>query len=219
VRVPVRHGLEVAVGSDAVSYGGVRLCCGVYTAQQLADVMGFMLPTAAIVRAIHRAADVKIHAQPKDPNPGGGVGPWLDHQDRIARAIGAQRPRLLSTRGKSYTLGAHVVARPGHSPIYGWWSPSADPSGPAGEQVRMIQSPISGGGSVHGPHGGDQLAGLHFFDYSHQVDAVHPIAWFQGREVELARIYRETPELVSHMGNREDIPTRHPGVPFAGSGS
>ena len=223
VWVPVRGGLEVQVSADAVSYGGIRLCCSVYTAQQVADVLGGMLCTAAIVRAAHRACPIDLDARSNTfaTNPGGGVAAWLTQEDAIeaaAREKGWRPGQLLSTVGKDYVLGPYVLAKPNNSPIYGWKHRAAEMSGPPGEQVPMIQSPKSGGGSSHGPVGGAPDAGLWFFDYSHRVRLVHPRARLHGRDVELALVYADRSELVSHLGTVETIPTRHPSVPRAGGG-
>jgi hypothetical protein len=220
VWVPVRRGLEVQVSSDAVAYSGIRLCCSLYTAQQVADVLGVMLCTPAILRAAHRAARTVIPAQSSLflQNPGGNVAAWLRHQDAIMRAAKAQNwngADLISSVSKDYFLSEYVLMKPHNSPIYLWVHPQAELSGPPGEMVRAIQSPRSGGGSIHGPPGDD---GLRFFDYSHGVRVVNAIARLDGREVQLADIYRDRSDLVSHMGNVETIPTRHPEVPLASAG-
>ena len=218
-------GLEVAVTPDMVQIGGVRLCGSMVTAQHLADLFGALLPTAGIVQAFHKAAvdaagDAPLlnpypagHCLPNNQwcNPGGGIGPWLEHQDRIqfglesrtatASLITGAGP-LVDTTGKDYVLGPYVVENPTRCAIFGWYRTPLDHGKPTGIGTPT-QSPVDGGS------GGHELS---YFDYSHRIMLVHRRARLAGQVVDLARVYLERSQLVSRSGKPERIPNRHPAV-------
>lgn len=212
--VSMRGGLRVYVSGDQLSWKGIRIRASNRVAQLAADELGALLPTAAIVRATHQAAERQIDALPEAPNPGSSVSGWRRHEERIAAALApfgpAGRPhaRLTSSTGKDYVLRAGPV-RPDLLLFYGWRSPRMGQV-PWGIDYPepMIQDPQGGGGvgaAIDGGHG------IGFFDYSHGIRLVRRTAELDGQPIDLADVYRSTPELVSHLpGDKRPIPLRHP---------
>lgn len=213
-RIPVRGGLEVAVTSDDVKMGGVRVCCSQIAGQRIADAWGVMMITAGISDAIWKAATLRLGPFPLSApnvygvNPGGGVRYWLEEDDAIeARLVAAKakraaelgifgvlsdtRPDLVAGTSKDYTLTSRLIQRPDRLSIYGW---------------HLLD------GHVIQP---EELAHeLTFFDYSHRVRLVSRDCWLDGKLANLADIYQHRPELVTRIPGEPAPPIRHPGVPL-----
>jgi hypothetical protein len=212
IRIPVRGGLEVQVSGDAISFGGIRLCCSQRAAQWVADSLDALTPTTGISDAIWRAANVRLPPMTIDPDPGGAVRYWLQTQDRIQTSLSDFRvarlrrmgpsalllpPDLIADVGKDYVLVNRLIKEPTKCAIYGWRTL-------AGVALQNQQS----------PRGASLRHYLPFFDYSHAVRVVHRRAWLNGGEVDLAAIYSTLPELVITPGfDLAPPPIRHPAVP------
>ena len=212
--VTMRGGLTVYVTGDQLSWKGIRVRASNRIAQLAADELGALLPTAAIVRATHQAAERQIDALPEAPNPGASVAGWRRHEERIASALarygspGRPHARLTSSTGKDYVLRAGAV-RPDLLLFYGWRSAQMGQT-PWNVDFPepMIQDPQGGGGVGAAIDGGHAIG---YFDYSHGIRLVRRTAELDGQPIDLADVYRSTPELVSHLpGDKRPIPLRHP---------
>lgn len=208
-RIPVRGGLEVLVSSDAVKFGGVRVCCSQRGAQWIADWHNALTPTAGIIDATWRAATLKVApfvlSSPAmyGYDPGGEVRYWLEEQDGVEANIAAavrERGReldageLVASVSKDYVLDHRLLAQPTQCAIYGWQELNG----------IAIQAPKSGAALIHD---------LSFFDYSHGVRLAHRLAFIHGEPVDLAEVYRHRSELVVFVVGYPAPPIRHPAVP------
>ncbi|NUO51558.1 MAG: hypothetical protein HOV80_22100 [Polyangiaceae bacterium] len=207
-RIPVRGGLEVAVSSDNISSGAVRLVGPMAAAQHIADANDALIPTAGIVDAIYKARDAtappqtigwevtKSDGTKSWKNPGGGKDWWLYYNDRLVAAGLPPTPGVIqSPLSKDYVLDARQDQHPDRCAIYGLHKTNGEPT----------QSKETGASFIHE---------LPFFDYSHGIRLVSTTAWLDGEEVSLPWIYQNRPELVSYKGLPVGpIPIRHPAIP------
>jgi len=123
----------LAVGSDS-DYFFVPLTP--FTAQRIADRLGFLLPTPKIVDDVYAAAAVKL---PPSPIPPSSAMTSVTTFEQHNATVGEQRQALLA----QYPLGALVAGdkkdlvickaladTPGHVAIYGWHKPDGKPIQP-----------------------------------------------------------------------------------------
>jgi hypothetical protein len=166
VDVELAHGKHVAVVRVAADYAAigtdedfVRIPMSPVTAQRLADLFGFVLPTTKLVDAIYRAATVKLAPSPMTPGPQMMSNDYYRrHQETIERARDG-RVGLIAGHKKDVVVTNRLVARPDRVAIYGWHQ----------RKGRPIQ-PLS---LVHEAS---------YADYSHGIRFVQPLMVVDGRE-------------------------------------
>lgn len=159
----------LAVGDDR---DFVRVPMGLAAAAQVADRLGFLLPTPKMVDAIYSQA--KVHVAPSPMTPGSQMEStaYLLQHDRTVdqqRAQVSREPAALTAgQKKDIVLTNRLLSHPGRVAIYGWHRPNGKP----------IQ-PLS---TVHG-------AG--YADYSHGVRLVSRTAYVNGKEMPLSQIMKD----------------------------
>ncbi len=121
----------LAVGSDA---DFVRAPLSADGAQRVADRLGCVLPTVALVDAIWAAAPGRLSPIPLPPGPTMMSAEYAaEHQRRIEaqrEARGLASGVLLAGHKKDVVLSARLWARPDRVAIYGWHRPDGRPIQP-----------------------------------------------------------------------------------------
>lgn len=186
--------LTIQVASDYVAIGTPNDCLYVPLtpehAQEVADVWGMLLPTCAMVKAIHEQAQIKLapirsgDLSPPQPNKGADLRQIRDH----SIAIQSQMTKLGLTKGLTSGTKKDIVLgnlwKPGKVLIYGWCKgavpPGPDPQPMIGDPAHDIPPwRIQMYSNVHGSS---------YYDYSHGVRLVSPKATLNGLPVDLAAL-------------------------------
>lgn len=161
----------VAIGSDE---DFVRVPLVVRTAARVASAAGSLFPTVEIVNAIYGAAELKIGSPPMAPGLAMASSRYFVEHNRAIeanrRALDRPLGTLLAGPKKDLVLTARLLARPGRTPIYGWFR----------EDGSVIQ-PLS------------LLHDHHHLDYTHGLRLVSTEAEIDGRLVPLLEHLVEEP--------------------------
>lgn len=197
VDVALAHGEHVAVVRVAADYAAigtdddfVRIPMSPVTAQRLADLCGFVLPTTKLVDAIYRDATVKLAPSPMTPGPQMMSNDYYRrHHETIERAR-AGRVGLIAGHKKDVVVTNRLVARPNRVAIYGWHQ----------RDGRPIQ-PLS---LVHEAS---------YADYSHGIRFVQPTMVVDGEERPLGDVARD-PELCALVSNEGPLRSPRAAAPF-----
>lgn len=155
----------LAVGDDR-DY--VRTPLGLPAAAEVADRLGFLLPTPRMVDAIYAQAGVRLAPKPMDPTSQmSSTDYFRRHNGLVEAQVGpGLRPGTLTAgQKKDLVLTTRLRAAPGRVAIYGWHRANG----------RPIQ-PLS---TVHGAA---------YADYSHGVRLVSGVAFVNGAPVPLAAL-------------------------------
>jgi hypothetical protein len=153
----------VAIGDDR---DHVRVPMGLPAAAEIADGLGFMLPTTRMVDVIYADAGVRLTPQPMTPGAQMTSNSYIRrHNATIERqlvAADAVNGTLTAGHRKDLVLSNRLRAKPGRVAIYGWH--------------RINGKPIQPLSTVHGQY---------YADYSHGVRLVSRTAYVNGRAVDL----------------------------------
>lgn len=153
----------LALGSNPDS---VRTPMGFDTALQVADRLGFMLPTPKMVDAIYAQADVKLPPKPITASPAmESTNYLLAHDmtiDKQLRQIGKGARAFIAGHKKDIVLGNRLFRNPGKVDIYGWH--------------RSVNSHIQPESTIHG---------YNYADYSHGARLVSKTAVVNGKPYDL----------------------------------
>lgn len=181
--VPVRVRLggrdaRVFVAPDYLAIGSdedfVRVPLVVRTAARVAASAQALFPTVELVDAIYDAAELKLGSPPMAPGLGMASSRYFVEHNRAIEANREARARplgaLLAGPKKDLVLTARLLARPGRTPIYGWFR----------EDGSVIQ-PLS------------LLHDHHHLDYTHGLRLVSAEAEVEGRRVPLLDHLVEAP--------------------------
>jgi hypothetical protein len=168
--------ITVCVTPDYVAVGDnddfLRVPMGLPEAAQIADRLGFMLPTTRIVDAIYSQAGVRLAPRPMQAGPQMSSTNYLrQHNATIegqTNAAGLRNGTLVAGIKKDLVLTNALRRARGQVAIYGWHQPNG----------RPIQ-PLT---TVHGQH---------YSDYSHGVRLVSQTAYLNGRAVALADLLED----------------------------
>lgn len=146
----------LAIGSDD---DFVRFPASFETATAVARAFGFVLPTAAIVDAIYRQADLRLAPQPMTPGPAMTSTAYFEAHDAKIRQQWRGRPlgELTAGHKKDYVLTNRLALARGREAIYGWH--------------RAVGDPIQPLSLVHGAR---------YADYSHGVRLVSETVYVDG---------------------------------------
>lgn len=159
----------LAVGDDG---DFLRLPMNLHTATDVADRLGFVLPTRKVVDAIYRQSDVRLRPQPMQPGPQmTSTDYFVRHNRSVTEQIGAMNAplgALVSGNKKDVVITNRLAAHPGRIAIYGWHQPGGQP----------IQ-PLS---TVHG-------AG--YADYSHGIRLVSDTMYIDGKATSVRRVLQD----------------------------
>lgn len=169
-----------AIGTDR---DFVRVPMNPMTAQKIATLFGYILPTTKIVDEIFNQAEVRLKPNPLAPGPAMvTVAYFARHNAIIERQIQQQDPRrrkLTAGQKKDIVLTNKLLEKPKSVAIYGWHRSSGDP----------IQ-PLS---TVH-----DNL----YADYSHGVRLIWNMMDVNGKQMSVSSVLasQEYHSLLSHEG-------------------
>lgn len=142
--VPIEYnGKQLLVSSDYYMYDGIRLPMTYTQALTVAQRYNAELPTADIVDAIWKQADLKLSPKPMKPGPEmTSKAYYVRHNQMIEEQIAGRNFTLIAGHKKDIIR----QQRPGRVTIYGWH--------------RLNGKPIQPVSSVHGEN---------YYDYSHGV--------------------------------------------------
>ena len=220
------HVLVMQVQRDGMKLEGVRLAMSARLSQQVADLLGAVMPTPKMCDEIYRAAGRKLppkpHFQWVQSNSMQTIQHLKDQSALLDDAI-SEYGGLVADIGKYWVIMNSLVVRPsGSKPAgtfainYGWhvdanpWQGThVDPAVTFPEQpgAYVVQSP----GSAHSP---DEA------DYSQLQRLVQFACTLDGNPADIRDVMTSTDSavnsLVSHEGQLKTV--RQPGVGPAGSG-
>jgi hypothetical protein len=159
----------LAVGSDA---DFLLVPMGLAAAIELADTLGFALPTRRIVDAIHDQASIRLEPRPLPAGDEMRSTAYVERHNAIVRAQREQAhagpDALISGQKKDLVLSNRLWASPGRVAIYGWH--------------RLDGAAIQPLSTVHGAR---------YADYSHGVRLVSDTAFADGQPVALSSLLRD----------------------------
>jgi len=160
----------LAVGDDG---DNVRTPLGLPAAAQIADRLGFFLPTPRMVDAIYAQASLHLAPAPMKPTREMTTTRYfVTHNATIEGQLSAARANGLSglTAGqkKDVVFCRRLISNPGRVAIYGWH--------------RSRDKPIQPLSTVHGAQ---------YADYSHGVRLVSATAFVNGAPVPLEDLMRD----------------------------
>lgn len=147
----------LAIGSDD---DFVRFPANFDTATAVARDFGFVLPTAAIVDAIYRQAELRLSPQPMTPGPAMTSTAYFRAHDEKIRAQMSGHPlgELAAGHKKDYVLTNRLTRAQGQEAIYGWH--------------RAVGDPIQPLSLVHGARYADYSHGVRLVSETVFVDSV-----------------------------------------------
>ena len=129
VEVRLVHGDHTGVVQVAIDYAAIgtdddfiRIPMSAITAQRLADVLGYVLPTKKLVDAIYRAAVLKLAPSPLPPGPQMmGNDYYRKHHEAIEKqGAGPAAGELVAGHKKDVVVTKRLVQLPDRVAIYGW---------------------------------------------------------------------------------------------------
>jgi hypothetical protein len=172
------HQLEITicVTPDYLAVGDdrdfVRTPLGMAAAAQIADELGFILPTPQMVDIIYEQAEVQLSPNPMEPGDAMTTTSYFMQHDRTvdgqAGPYGLHPAALVAGIKKDLVISERLRKQPGRVAIYGWHRSNGKP----------IQ-PLS---LVHGEE---------YADYSHGVRLVSRIAFINRRPVALDKVMQD----------------------------
>ena len=200
--LPVAGRLVLRVMPDALKLDGLRVPVSARTAQQAADLLGAMLPTALVEDLVWRAAKVRVRPIPQRSDW------WSAHMweavEQAHQDIQEQLPAdvasdaLVATVGKSWVLTNELLAHEGRAANYGWHH--------TGAGFRAVSGSVPVWQPLSTAHNVDH------WDYSQTLRLVSRDCLVDGAPRDLRDVLQD-PELagqVSHEGPLRVL--RQPGV-------
>lgn len=131
------HDLIFYVASDYLAIGGdddpLLMPLSPPAAQRLADRLGCVLPTRAIVDAIHHAAAVKLPPAPRPAGPAmTQVSEFAAHQQTVGAQLASRDAAggLVAGHKKDIVITPELASHPGRVAIYGWHRADGSPIQP-----------------------------------------------------------------------------------------
>ncbi|WP_437623372.1 N-acetylmuramoyl-L-alanine amidase [Sorangium sp. So ce1151] len=192
VRVADRsHVLELELPEDALKIEGVRVNVTARTAQQLADVLGCLLPTPRIVALAHQQASALVYVGPRTPDATMATTATMVARSRdIDAAIAGQAGLVSQGAWKHWVLSTGATAQ--RAANFGWY--------------RSNGRPWQSLGHAHN---------LGHTDYSQAWQCPRRQCRLDGRDADLAEVLRDQllAPLVSWDGPVQGV--RQPGVLLA----
>jgi hypothetical protein len=194
----------VPVMSDALAIGPfsdhVRLPLTPSSAQSIANLFGWLLPTPWLAYQMWRASPIKLAPIAMEPNKGADLYQYADHSALVDRAIdeklapGASQiltqPAAVRAPGAVSGIGKHVVVsniyQPGKVVIFGWYRPSPPfpdvyDDGTDWRRASNTRQPIQPKSNAHGDF---------YVDYSHLIQPVWHTSIVNGQPMPTEDLYR-----------------------------
>ena len=181
------HTGSIEVSADYFTIGEgndiLRLPLTPGTAQAIANLHGYLLPTPKIAYEIARQADVHLMPTPQ-VNKGENLSEFAKHNATVETQL-AGRTGLITGHKKDVIISN--IYKPGKVLIYGWFFP------PGVKPPAGFSNPIQARSNIH-------YAG--FADYSHGIRFVSPVMKVDGQEMKTEDVLRhpELSKLVSDEG-------------------
>lgn len=197
--VAVAHGNHTGTVRIALDYAAigtdddfVRIPMSPITAQRLADVFAYVLPTRKLVDAIYKSAAIKLAPIPLPPGPTMMSNAYYRrHHEAIEKQRGARAEgQLIAGHKKDVVVTTRLRARPDRVAIYGWHQ----------RDGRPIQ-PLS---LVHEAS---------YADYSHGIRWVAATMTVDGAERRVADVARD-PELAALVSDEGPLSSMRAAAPF-----
>lgn len=181
------HTGSIGVTSDYFAIGEpgdvLRLPLTPRTAQSIANLKGYLLPTPKIAYEIARQATVQLTPTPQI-NKGENLAEFAKHNATVEAQL-AGRTGLVTGHKKDVIISN--IYKPGKVLIYGWFYPAGvkPPSG--------FSNPIQARSNIH--YDG-------FADYSHGIRFISPVMQVDGQEMKTEDVlhHPELSKLVSDEG-------------------
>jgi hypothetical protein len=202
------HFCILYVALDALQLGEPGDCVRINVthtgAQQIADALGYALPTTKISDLIHEQAPVGIAPCTQKPDASMAHTSRMVLHSQAVTARVSNRDGLVSTVGKDWVLTNKLVGRPERAANYGWHVTSSQFRGPGG--IPVLQ-PL---GLAH-----DRW----HVDYSQVFRPIHRWLLVDGKDMLLEDVLRD-PELSPLLSDEGALKiVRHPGVELIGDGA
>ena len=173
----------LAIGSNR---DFMRIPMNFYTAVEIADKFGFILPTTKIVDALFKQS--AFHLRP-EPMPSGprmrSTACYLEHDQKIQKqrlALSCPLGALISGHKKDIVITGRLAQQQGKIAIYGWQRPSGAPIQP----LCTIHS-------------------ASYADYSHGVRLISELVLLNGKATSIYAIL-EDPGLAGVLSDEGAIP-------------
>jgi hypothetical protein len=137
--VPLAHGGHAGIVRVALDYAAIgtdddflRIPMSPITAQRLADLFGYVLPTRKLVDAIYGAAALKLAPVPLPPGPQMMSNDYYRrHHEAVEKQRGGRGTGgLIAGHKKDVVATKRLVQRPDQVAIYGWHRPDGRPIQP-----------------------------------------------------------------------------------------
>jgi hypothetical protein len=161
------HRAKIRVSADALQINHVRVDFSAVGAQQVADALGTILPTPAILDLVWKDATVKIDPCAMTPDEKMHSNLRMLQHTRCVDARLKGRPGLAANVGKNWVLTNTLEREAGMAANYGWF--------------RRGRRPIQTVGTRH-----DKV----YADYSQIVRLVDPIVNVDGRDMDIRTVGR-----------------------------
>lgn len=189
--------VRIWVFADALKVNHIRVAVTAQEAQEVADVLGALLPTPRIEDLTWQQAEVRI-----EPHPGDVVRKTAaQHSAEIDRDLGG-RTGLVVTVGKSWVLTNSL--RAGRAANYGWHGTAAPYPSVSIPGIKVWQ-----------PVGTEHNAAHR--DYSQTLRLVRRACEVDGKDADLGAVLQD-PELARHVSHEGPLRLlRQPGVESPGS--
>lgn len=186
----------------------VRLPLTPGTAQRIANINGYMLPSPWLTYQRWRASPIKLTPTPMAPNLGANMAQWKAHNDVVQAQVDAspaKGPNVLIS-GHKKTVVVSNLYQNGKVLIFGWYKPMPpfpdvfDDGTPMTNPKRQPTQPES---NVHGSW---------YLDYSHGIEFFYPYIKYNGQDVLLAEAYQD-PVMSKLVVERRSGPLKTPRYP------
>jgi hypothetical protein len=179
MEVGVSNGTDLLicnVSPDVLCIGSDQDYCRIplypHTAQQVADLLGCMLPTDTLSRQIWGAADLKLTPIPRGSPYDQSMeftSTFMWHNQAINQEINGQQYAMLTGHKKDVIIHPGLLQYPNNVCIYGWYYPSGQ-----GIQVPPQYKAHS----------------KYYSDYSHSARLVNRAASLNGQTVDLYELLK-----------------------------
>lgn len=187
------------------------------TAQRIANLGGFLLPTPKMARAIFAAGQVSLKPTPMIPNKFSNLEQYVDHNGVIQNqlhAVNAASDALVVGHSKDVVIDTRMPA--GKVIIYGWFD--------ATKTITVGGCGKNGTGPCVSPEGYwyiqplSSVHGADYVDYSQLYRFVRPDMIVDGQTMALENVLRdkELSKLLSDSGPLSQVRYPTPGSPAPG---
>jgi len=180
----------------------LRLPLSPITAQRVANIQGFLLPTPKMVLAIHRAAGIRLEPIAMSPNKYASMTQFVNHQELLGSALGGMGGGFIRSGLKKDVVIGNIY-KPGKVLIYGWMLP-------------VVPTDKDGRPSMTAPWRIQPYSNIHsdaYLDYSHGIRFIGPQITIDGVAMETEKALTD-PRYASLLS--DEGPLKYPRYPTPG---